>query len=183
MQVIRAEERVAVELNVNGQRERVYVEPSRLLCDVLREDLGLTGLKVACGAANCGACTVLVADEPHRNTEPDAGTESSEVRVVRGTPIYSCITLALDCEGCAITTIEGLARGNELHPVQRAFIQYDALQCGFCTSGQILTMSAFLEKNAAPSEEELRQAMAGNLCRCGAYVKLLEAGKNVKRET
>lgn len=152
--IVRADERVVCELKVNGQRERVFIESSRFLCDVLREDLGLTGVKVACGAANCGACTVLV----------------------DGTPIYSCITLALDCEGRAITTIEGLARGNELHPVQRAFIQYDALQCGFCTAGQILTMSAFLEKNSAPSEEELRQAMTGNLCRCGAYVKILEAG-------
>ncbi len=152
--IVRADERVACELNVNGERERVFVEPSRFLSDVLRNDLGLTGLKVACGAANCGACTVLV----------------------DGMPVYSCITLTLDVEGRAITTIEGLARGNELHPVQRAFVEHDALQCGFCTSGQILTMSAFLEKNSAVSEDELRQAMSGNLCRCGAYVKILQAG-------
>lgn len=161
--IVKSDERVAVELRVNGERERVYVEPSRFLCDVLRDDLGLTGLKVACGAANCGACTILV----------------------DGTPVYSCITLALDCEGRAITTIEGLVRhttaGGELHPVQRAFVEHDALQCGFCTSGQILTMSAFLEKNSAPSEDELRQAMSGNLCRCGAYVKILQAGMQVDR--
>lgn len=152
--IVKPDERVAIELNVNGERERVSVEPSRFLCDVLRDDLGLTGLKVSCGAANCGACTVLL----------------------DGTPIYSCITLALDCEGRAVTTIEGLARGGELHPVQRAFVEHDALQCGFCTSGQILTMSALLEKNPAPSEDELRQALSGNLCRCGAYVKILQAG-------
>lgn len=163
--IVKSDERVAIELNVNGERERVYVEPSRFLSDVLREDLGLTGLKVACGAANCGACTVLV----------------------DGTPVYSCITLALDVEGRAVTTIEGLVRhttagGNELHPVQRAFVEHDALQCGFCTSGQILTLSAFLEKNSAPSEDEIRQAMSGNLCRCGAYVKILQAGMNLRRE-
>lgn len=157
--VVKSDEHVSIELLVNGERERVNVEPSRFLCDVLREDLGLTGLKVSCGMANCGACTVLV----------------------DGTPVYSCITLALDCEGRAITTIEGLSQDGELHPVQRAFVEFDALQCGFCTSGQILSMTALLEKNPAPTEEELRQAMSGNLCRCGAYVKILQAGMNVNR--
>jgi aerobic-type carbon monoxide dehydrogenase small subunit (CoxS/CutS family) len=161
MKIVQAEERVACELIVNGERERVHVEPSRLLCDVLRDDLGLTGVKVACGMANCGACTVLV----------------------DGRPVYSCITLALDCEGRAITTIEGLSKGNDLHPVQQAFIKYDALQCGFCTPGQILTMSAFLEKKSAPTEDEIRQAMSGNLCRCGAYVKILEAGMKTNAQT
>jgi aerobic-type carbon monoxide dehydrogenase small subunit (CoxS/CutS family) len=93
-----------------------------------------------------------------------------------GTPVYSCITLAHDCEGRSITTIEGLARDNTLHPVQRAFVEKDALQCGFCTSGQILTMSALLDKNPAPTEEEVKRAMSGNLCRCGAYVKILQVG-------
>jgi aerobic-type carbon monoxide dehydrogenase small subunit (CoxS/CutS family) len=159
MKIVRANERVALALNVNGSRERVFVEPMRFLSDVLRDDLGLTGVKTACGMANCGACTVLV----------------------DGTPTYSCITLALDCEGRAITTIEGLAQGNELHPVQRAFVEHDALQCGFCTPGQILSMTALLEKNPTPSEEEIRHAMSGNLCRCGAYVKILQAGMSVKK--
>jgi aerobic-type carbon monoxide dehydrogenase small subunit (CoxS/CutS family) len=158
--IVRGDERVTCDLMVNGERERVYVEPSRFLCDVLREDLGLTGLKVSCGMANCGACTVLV----------------------DGTPVYSCITLAMDCEGRAITTIEGLSKGNELHPVQSAFVKYDALQCGFCTSGQILTMSALLEKNPSPTEDELRQGMSGNLCRCGAYVKILETGMKLGQQ-
>lgn len=159
--IVQPDEHVSCELIVNGERERVLVEPSRYLAEVLREELDLTGLKVGCGMANCGACTVLV----------------------DGLPVYSCITLALDCQGRSITTIEGLSHGNELHPVQRAFVEYDALQCGFCTSGQILTMSALLEKNSAPSEDELRQAMSGNLCRCGAYVKILQAGQNVKIQT
>lgn len=156
--IIRAEERAACELTVNGERERVYVDPSRFLYDVLRNDLKLTGVKVACGMANCGACTVLL----------------------DGTPVYSCITLALDCEGRAVTTIEGLSQDNELHPVQRAFIEQDAFQCGFCTPGQILSMTALIEKNPTPSEDEIRQAMSGNLCRCGAYQKILQAGMNVK---
>lgn len=152
--LVRADERIACEMTVNGEREQVYVGPSRFLCDVLRQDLGLTGLKVACGMANCGACTVLMDDMP----------------------VYSCITLALDCQGRSITTIEGMSTGNELHPLQRAFVERDALQCGFCTPGQILTMSAFLEKNPTPTEDELKQAMSGNLCRCGAYVKILQVG-------
>jgi aerobic-type carbon monoxide dehydrogenase small subunit (CoxS/CutS family) len=152
--IVGAREQVALELNVNGSRERVFVEPMRFLSDVLRDDLGLTGVKVACGMANCGACTVLI----------------------DGIPTYSCITLALDCEGRYITTIEGLAQGNELHPVQRAFVEHDAMQCGFCTPGQILSMTALLEKNPTPSEDEIRHAMSGNLCRCGAYVKILAVG-------
>lgn len=152
--IIRADERAVIDLTVNGERERVYAEPSRMLSDVLRHDLSLTGLKVGCGMANCGACTVLV----------------------DGVPIYSCITLAHDCEGRSITTIEGLSTDNELHPVQRSFVEHDALQCGFCTSGQILTMSALLERNPTPTEEEIRHALTGNLCRCGAYVKILQVG-------
>lgn len=154
MKIVGKNERVALDLNVNGSIERVYVEPMRFLSEVLRDDLGLTGVKTACGMANCGACTVLI----------------------DGVPTYSCITLALDCEGRALTTIEGLAHENELHPVQRAFIEHDALQCGFCTPGQILSMTALLEKNPSPTEDEIRHALSGNLCRCGAYVKILAAG-------
>ena len=147
-------ERVMIEIKVNGSLERVAVEPMRYLSYVLRDDLGLTGVKTACGMGNCGACTVLI----------------------DGVPTYSCITLALDCDGRSIMTIEGLANENELHPVQRAFIEHDALQCGFCTPGQILSMHALLEKNPAPTEQEICHAMSGNLCRCGAYVKIIEAG-------
>ncbi len=152
--VVRNGDRVTIELTVNGERERVTIDPARLLSDVLRDDLALTGVKVACGMANCGACTVLL----------------------DGTPVYACITLAADCDGRAVTTIEGLANGNELHPVQRAFIEKDALQCGFCTPGQILSMTALLATNPAPGEDEIRRALSGNLCRCGAYIKILAAG-------
>lgn len=138
---------------VNGEEQHLKVEASRLLASVLIEDLGLTGVKVACGMANCGACTVLV----------------------DGTPIYSCIAFALDHEGRHITTIEGLARHGNLHPVQQAFIEEDALQCGFCTPGQVLTLLSFLKSNPDPTNEEIRQALSGNLCRCGAYVKIQKA--------
>lgn len=176
MKIVKPDERVTLDFNVNGSAERVYVEPMRFLSEVLRDDLGLTGVKTACGMANCGACTVLIADEPHRENSSTPESSESKVRVVRGVPTYSCITLALDCEGRVITTIEGLAQENELHPVQRAFIEHDALQCGFCTPGQILSMTALLEKNPSPTEDEIRHAMSGNLCRCGAYVKILAAG-------
>jgi carbon-monoxide dehydrogenase small subunit len=173
--VISANQRVNIKLKVNGQLYSVAVEPARMLAQVIRDDLGLMGTKVACGMANCGACTVL------RN----------------GVPIYSCITLALDCDGSEVTTIEGLAgawtrdsnhlfqRGEPenpsaglegLHPLQRAFVEEDSYQCGFCTSGQILTLSAFLEQHRDPTEDEIRHAVAGNLCRCGAYLKIVRAG-------
>jgi aerobic-type carbon monoxide dehydrogenase small subunit (CoxS/CutS family) len=153
-EIIAPTQRVQIRMKVNRHTYVVQVEPSRMLAQVLREDLGLPGTKVGCGMANCGACTVL------RD----------------GAPIYSCITLVVDCEGSELTTIEGLSSGNELHPVQRAFIEQDAFQCGFCTSGQILTLAALLEQHQKPSEGEIRGAMAGNLCRCGAYLKIVKAG-------
>ncbi len=152
--IIAPNERTAIKLRVNNQLYAVQVEPMRMLAQVLREDLGLTGTKVACGMANCGACTVLL----------------------DGTPVYSCITLALDCDGREVTTIEGLARDGELHPVQQAFIEQDALQCGFCTSGQIMSLAGFLDKHPQPTEDEVRHAVSGNLCRCGAYLKIVKAG-------
>lgn len=173
LRTITANERAAVHLIVNGKALVVQVEPQRLLAQVLRDELGLTGTKVACGMANCGACTVL------RDS----------------VPIYSCVTLAVDCEGAEITTIEGLAErwsnqhadaqdesDGALHPVQRAFIEEDAYQCGYCTSGQILSMAAYLEHNPDPTETGIRNAMAGNLCRCGAYLKIVKAGVKAAEE-
>lgn len=170
---IAANQRVAIRLSVNGQTRVVEVEPPRMLAQLLRDDLGLTGTKVACGMANCGACTVL------RD----------------GVPIYSCITLAIDCEDAEITTVEGLAdrwrrqhpaASLELvggpHPIQSAFVEEDAYQCGYCTSGQILSMAAFLDHNPSPSEFEIRSAMEGNLCRCGAYLKIVKAGMRAAAE-
>lgn len=152
-EIIGANQHTELKFIVNGEKQHLDVEAPRILANVLIEDLGLTGVKVACGMANCGACTVLV----------------------DGTPIYSCVALALDFEGRHITTVEGLARHGNLHPVQQAFIEEDALQCGFCTPGQILTLAAFLKSNPDPTNEEIRQALTGNLCRCGAYVKIQKA--------
>ena len=156
----RMSDRVSLVLTVNGARRELAVEPRRTLLDALREDLLLTGAKPGCNMGQCGACTVLL----------------------DGEAIYSCLTLAVECEGHHITTIEGLSHGAELDPVQRAFIEHDALQCGFCTPGQVLTMKAFLARDPHPSDDAILTAMSGNLCRCGAYAKILAAGRSLARE-
>lgn len=148
---------VRVNLRVNGRVHEVQVEPDAFLVDVLREQLGLTGTKYGCGMGECGACTVL-AD---------------------GQPIYSCLTLAVEAEEKEITTIEGLDHGGELHPVQRAFIEHGGIQCGFCTPGMILSAVALLSANPKPSEEDIRRALSGNLCRCTGYMKIIEAVQSV----
>ena len=136
-------------LSVNGQLHELDVPVGRTLAETLREELGLTGTKVACGEGHCGACTVLL----------------------DGVPVYSCITLAHMVGEREVTTIEGLRE----HPLVDAFVRADALQCGFCTPGQIVSASALVESNPHPSSEEIRHAMAGNLCRCGTYPKIEEA--------
>jgi len=136
-------------LSVNGQVHELDVPVGRTLAETLREDLGLTGTKVACGEGHCGACTVLL----------------------DGVPVYSCITLAHMVGEREVTTIEGLRE----HPLVEAFVRADALQCGFCTPGQIVSASALVESNPSPSSDEIRHAMAGNLCRCGTYPKIEEA--------
>ena len=136
-------------LSVNGQFHDVDVPVGRTLAETVREDLGLTGTKVACGEGHCGACTVLL----------------------DGVPVYSCITLAHMVGEREVTTIEGLRE----HPLIDAFVRADALQCGFCTPGQIVSASALVESNPSPSSDEIRHAMAGNLCRCGTYPKIEEA--------
>ena len=138
-----------VTLNINGGRYDVDVEVGRSLAEVLREDLGLTGTKIACFEGHCGACTVQV----------------------DGVPTLSCITLAHAVDGARVTTIEGLRD----HPMVHAFVRSDALQCGFCTPGQIVSAVALVEATPQPSSDEIRHAMAGNLCRCGAYPKIEEA--------
>ena len=138
-----------LELNVNGDRYEVEAEVGRSLAEVLREDLGLTGTKIACFEGHCGACTVQV----------------------DGVPTLSCITLAHTVEGREVTTIEGLRE----HPMIDAFVRSDALQCGFCTPGQIVSAVALVDATPAPTTDEIRHAMAGNLCRCGAYPKIEEA--------
>ena len=136
-------------LSVNGELHELDVPVGRTLAETLREELGLTGTKIACGEGHCGACTVLL----------------------DGVPVYSCITLAHMVGEREVTTIEGLRE----HPLVEAFVRADALQCGFCTPGQIVSASALVESNPSPSSDEIRHAMAGNLCRCGTYPKIEEA--------
>jgi xanthine dehydrogenase YagT iron-sulfur-binding subunit len=147
-------------LTVNGRARRFEVAPNATLLAVLREQLHLTGAKPACERGECGACTVLL-------NGPDGTIE----------PIYACLTLALARDGDSITTIEGLASasGDRLHPVQEAFVKHDAVQCGFCTPGQVLAAVALLARDASPSDEEINRAMSGNLCRCGTYPKIVTA--------
>ena len=149
---------------VNGEDHEVLIKPNRTLLEVLRQELHLTGAKEACGIGACGACTVLV----------------------NGSPVNSCITLAVDVEGKEIETIEGLAQGDHLHPLQKAFIDHHAFQCGFCTPGMIMTAKALLQRNAVPTEEEVKKALSGNLCRCTGYVNIinaiLRAAEEIRRE-
>ncbi len=142
-------------LNVNNDNYEVEIEPSRLLADVIREDIGLTGTKKGCEIGVCGACTVLLDNKP----------------------VLSCLTLAVACKDKEITTIEGLMKGDTLHPLQSSFIQKGAIQCGFCTPGMILSAKALLDENQKPTEDEIKTAIEGNLCRCGGYVQIIRAIK------
>jgi len=146
-------EKQLIQLTVNGEDHDVVVTPNQTLVDVLREDLELTGTKVGCDEGACGTCTVLI----------------------DGKPVRSCLTLAVEAQGRSIETIEGLAVDGELHPVQKAFIEHGAIQCGFCTPAMILTSKAFLEQNPHPTEEEVRRAISGVVCRCTGYAKIVEA--------
>jgi xanthine dehydrogenase YagT iron-sulfur-binding subunit len=146
-------ERKTIALKVNGKDVSLAVEANETLLDVLRDKLDLTGAKKVCDRGECGGCTVLL----------------------DGAPVYACMLLAVRAEGKAVTTVEGLANGDRLSPVQEAFIEKDGYQCGFCTPGFLMTTSAFLEKNPAPSLDEIKLALSGNLCRCGNYAKIYEA--------
>lgn len=142
-----------ISLLVNGQNKSVFVQPRTTLADVLRLNLDLTGTKLGCERGACGACTVILG----------------------GKPVNSCMTLAVDAVGLSIETVEGLADGENLHAVQKAFIEYDALQCGFCTSGFVMSSKALLDVNANPNSDQIKDAVSGNLCRCGTYPKVFEA--------
>lgn len=152
--------RSQVHLQVNGQDHRMEVEDRWTLAEVLRDHLGLTGTRLGCDRGECGACTVLL----------------------DGKSVYSCSYLAVWADGKDITTVEGLAHGDELDPLQQAFITHDGPQCGFCTSGQLMSARALLNDNPHPSENEARQAMAGNICRCSNYNRYLEAILAAARE-
>ena len=154
-----------IQLTVNGEPFEIAVEANCTLADALREELDFTGVKKGCGIGDCGACTVLM----------------------DGLPVFSCLVLAVEADGHDILTIEGVAEGNELHPLQQAFIDVGAIQCGFCTPGMILNAYALLRENPDPSETEIRRAISGNLCRCTGYQKIVEAiqaaGKIMRNET
>ena len=143
----------AIVLTVNGAEHHALLEPRKLLCDALREDCGLTGTHVGCEHGVCGACTVLL----------------------DGRPVRSCLLYAVQAQGAAITTIEGVARDGTLSPLQQCLHEMHGLQCGFCTPGIVLTMQAWLDENPAPSEAEIREALSGNLCRCTGYHNIVAA--------
>ncbi len=142
-----------ISLKINGEAITLYVKPHWTLLRLIREELKLTGTKEGCGEGECGSCTVLLDDKP----------------------INSCLVLAMDADGGAVTTIEGLADGEELHLLQTAFVEKGAIQCGFCTPGMILTAKGLLDRQPSPSEGEIRLEIAGNLCRCTGYAKIIEA--------
>jgi aerobic-type carbon monoxide dehydrogenase small subunit (CoxS/CutS family) len=146
-----------VALKINGSERGAEVEPRTTLLDMVREQFNLTGAKLGCDIQVCGACTLLV----------------------NGRPVSSCSFLAVDADGCEVTTIEGLGAGGALHPLQEAFMEFGALQCGYCTSGFILTAKALLDECPRPSEQQMRDYMAGNFCRCGCYQEIMQAIRNV----
>ena len=152
--------KTAITLSVNNETCDIVAFPNRTLLEVLRDDLHLTGTKESCGEGVCGSCTVLL----------------------NGTPVRSCLTLAVAVQGKEITTIEGLSGGEKLHPVQEAFVNHHAIQCGFCSPGMILTAYALLKENPRPTEAEIRRAISGNVCRCTGYAKIVEAVKSLAEE-
>ncbi|HET7873885.1 MAG TPA: (2Fe-2S)-binding protein [Methylomirabilota bacterium] len=148
-----------IQLSVNGQTHDLVVRPERTLLDVLRDDLGLTGAKRGCDLGACGACAVLL----------------------DGRPVNSCLTLAVEAGGHEIVTVEGLAAAGELHPVQEAFVEHGAVQCGFCTPGMVLVTKALLDERPEAADAEILEALSGNICRCTGYVKILDAVRTAAR--
>jgi carbon-monoxide dehydrogenase small subunit len=150
----------ALTMKVNDEEVNIQVKPDAILLDVLRDALGLMGTKEACGQGECGACTVLL----------------------DGQPVTSCLVPALKAQGREVMTVEGLASGGELHPLQKAFIEHGAVQCGYCTPGMLMSAKALLDRNPHPTEEEIKEAISGNLCRCTGYVKIVEAIKQASSD-
>ena len=157
----RGPDNAPVALTVNGETHVLDIEPRVSLLDALREHLGLTGSKKGCDQGTCGACTVWV----------------------DGRRVLACLTLAATCEGRDVTTVEGLSRGDELHPMQRAFIEHDAFQCGYCTPGQIMSAVKLLEEGNASTDEDIAEFMSGNICRCAAYPNIRAAIRQVRDES
>ncbi|MDP6822195.1 MAG: (2Fe-2S)-binding protein [Dehalococcoidia bacterium] len=148
-------------LRVNGESHEVAVDAERMLLGVLRHELGLTGTKYGCGEGTCGACTVLI----------------------DGNPTQTCYTPVSAAVGREVTTIEGLADGDELHPVQEAFVEHTAFQCAYCTSGFIMSSAALLDRVSGPDDDQIRSALSGHICRCGAYVRILQAVRSAAGKT
>jgi len=148
-----------IKLTVNGKLHELTIKPWRTLLEVIRDELGLTGTKEGCGIGECGACTVIM----------------------NGNAVNSCLVLAAEANGKEILTIEGLADGDKLHPIQEAFINHGGMQCGFCTSGMILSSKVLLERNPNPTEEEIRKGISGNFCRCTGYTKVIESIKEASK--
>jgi carbon-monoxide dehydrogenase small subunit len=149
-----------ITLQVNGETHEVAAPPAKLLLDVLREDLGLTGAKRGCDDSSCGACAVLV----------------------DGTPMLACIAIAASYQGCAITTVEGLGAPGALHPVQSSYADSGGSQCGFCTPGFMISIKALLERNPQPSDEQIRDALSGNLCRCTGYMQIYDSVRSAMQK-
>jgi aerobic carbon-monoxide dehydrogenase small subunit len=149
-----------IQVTLNGKKTELEVPSHRLLLDLLRDEIGLTGTKEGCGTGDCGACTVLL----------------------NGKPVNSCLIFSGELDGADIVTIEGLKIGPELHPVQRAFVQDGGVQCGYCTSGMLMMSKALLDENPDPSEDDIRFAISGNLCRCTGYAKIVKAVQDAARE-
>lgn len=145
--------KLLLSMTVNGDPVELAVAPNTTLLEVLRNDLGLTGVKEGCSEGTCGACTVLI----------------------DGRPIRSCLTLAAEAEGAEILTIEGVAAAGDLHPVQQAFVDHGAVQCGFCTPGMVLASKALLDRDPSPTDDDIKTALAGNFCRCTGYAKIIQA--------
>jgi carbon-monoxide dehydrogenase small subunit len=148
-----------IRFTVNNKPCEITVRPSQTLLDIIREDLGLTGTKEGCGLGECGACTVIM----------------------NGKTVNSCLVLAIEADGKEITTIEGLADGDKLHPVQQAFVDEGGLQCGFCTPGMIMSAKVLLDENPNPTDEEIKRGIAGNLCRCTGYTKIIKSIKTASK--
>jgi len=146
-----------IEVTVNGTKHKLSIEPRETLLEIIREHLDLTGAKLGCDQQVCGTCTVLL----------------------DGLPVSSCSVLAVDAEGCEVLTIEGLASDGELHPIQQAFIDTGAFQCAFCTPGMILAVKALKDQMSAPSEEQIRHFLSGNICRCGCHMEILEVARSL----
>ena len=152
---------LSITLNINGQDKKAQIEPRTTLAELLRDELDLTGTKVVCDRGSCSACTVFLDN----------------------VPVCSCMTLAIDVGNRKIRTIEGIAQNDHLHPVQQAFIECDGMQCGFCTPGMVMSCVSLLERNPKPTEQQVKDAIAGNLCRCGTYPKVIEAVTKASNRT